>query len=110
MNNFFTYEEIMNDLRSDREEINTYIETFAEFIVNGGDSSSASKEALVNLLKIKTDISDKKAKIADLCTRLKLQDRNTFPRYLAAQQNNTYKINVDSKKKKLELLKSLEEE
>jgi hypothetical protein len=57
-------------------------------VMNDGDASSASKEAIVNLLKSKSDISDKMSKIADLKTRIKLKDKDTFPRYLAAQQNN----------------------
>jgi len=67
------------------------------------DASSASKEAIVNLLKIKTDTADKMAKIADLMTRIKLKERDTFPRYLAAQQNN--KVIIEGSKR--EMIKSL---
>jgi hypothetical protein len=35
------------------------------------------------------------SKIADLKTRIKLKDKDTFPRYLAAQQNNKVVIEGD---------------
>jgi hypothetical protein len=72
-------------------------------VMNDGDASSASKEAIVNLLKIKSDISDKKAKIADLETRIKLKEKDTFPRYLAAHQQN----NVVIEGSKREMIKSI---
>ena len=72
-------------------------------VMNEGDASSASKEAIVNLLKIKSDTSDKMAKIADLRTRMKMKERDTFPRYLAAQQNN--KIIIEGSKR--EMIKSI---
>ena len=52
------------------------------------DPTKTSKEAIVNLIKIKSDVNDKMAKIADLRTRIKLKEKDTYPRYLAAQQNN----------------------
>ena len=72
-------------------------------IINDGDASSASKEAIVNLLKIKSDTSDKMSKVADLMTRVKLKEKDTFPRYLAAQQNN--KVVIEGSKR--DLLKSI---
>ena len=94
-----TFDEIMRNLREDRVKADSLLEEFAEMVINGGDASSASKEALVNLLKIKSDTADKMSKIAELKTRVKLKDRDTFPRYLAAKQNNT--INITSSKKAL---------
>jgi hypothetical protein len=72
-------------------------------VLNDGDASSASKEAIVNLLKIKSDTSDKMTKVADLMTRIKLKDKDTFPRYLAAQQNN--KVIIEGSKR--EMIKSI---
>ena len=93
------YNEILVNLREDRVKADDLMEQFAEMVINGGDASSASKEALVNLLKIKSDTNDKMAKVADMMTRVKLKDKDTFPRYLAAKQNNT--ININSGKKQL---------
>jgi hypothetical protein len=70
---------------------------------NDGDSSSATKEAVVGLMKIKTDMSDKMSKVADLMTRIKLKDKDTFPRYLAQQQNN--KVVIEGSHR--DLLKSI---
>jgi hypothetical protein len=39
---------------------------------------------------MKTDTADKIIKIADLMTRIKLKERNTFPKYLAPQVTNQY--------------------
>lgn len=88
------YDEILSNVRKDRDEINSMIDNFSDMVFNSGDGSSASKEALVNLIKIKLDTSDKMSKIADLMTRVR--GTNTFPKYLAQNQNNT--INIQNKK------------
>lgn len=100
------YGEILDNIRSDRKEIDNLLSNFVEMVINEGDSTSASKEALVNLVKIKSESADKMAKIADLMTRVKLKERDTFPRYLAAHQNNT--INIGDNGNKRELLKQIE--
>ena len=100
------YGEILQNLREDRDELNNLLSTFSDLVINDGDSSPASKEALVNLVKIKSDSSDKMTKVADLMTRVKLKEKDTFPRYLAAHQNNT--INIGDGQTKRELLKQIE--
>jgi hypothetical protein len=101
------YQEVLNGIREDRQEIDKLLANFVEMVINEGDSTSASKEALVNLVKIKTDTSDKMAKIADLMTRVKLKERDTFPKYLAAHQNNTINIGENATNKR-ELIKQIE--
>ena len=91
------YEEILDNSRKDREQTDEILADFINMVMNDGESSSASKEAIVNLIKIKSDTSDKMTKVADLMTRIKLKDRDTFPRYLAQQQNN--KIVFDGSKR-----------
>lgn len=91
-----SYDEIMGWLREDRKQVSEFIDTMAEMVINEGDATSASKEALVNLVKMKSDLADKAAKIADLKTRVKLKEKDTFPRYLAASQNNTINIGGQS--------------
>ena len=95
------YAEIMDNLRKDRLEIDGLLQNFADMVINDGDSTSASKEALVNLVKIKSETADKMAKVADLMTRVKLKERDTFPRYLAAHQNNTIQIGDNGMKREL---------
>tara|TARA_Y100000034_G_scaffold131207_1_gene191453 strand:- start:656 stop:1177 length:522 start_codon:yes stop_codon:yes gene_type:complete len=97
------YEEILDNARKDRESVDEVLANFTEMVMNEGDASSASKEAIVNLIKIKSDTSDKMAKVADLMTRIKLKERDTFPRYLAAQQNN--KVVIEGSKR--EMIKSI---
>ena len=46
------YGEILEDLRSDRKEVDAILSNFVEMVMNEGDSTSASKEALVNLAKL----------------------------------------------------------
>jgi hypothetical protein len=95
------YGEIMNCIREDRKQVSDFIDTMAEMVINDGDATSSSKEALVNLVKIKSDMSDKMGKVADLMTRVKLKERDTFPKYLAANQNNTININEGGSRRSL---------
>jgi len=102
------YGEILDNARKDRGEIDGYITSFADMVINENDASSASKEALVNLINAKSGILDKMAKVADLMTRVKLKDKDTFPRYLAANQNNTINIQGDPLNNKREILEAIE--
>jgi len=95
------YDEIMKDIRVDQTEVEDVFANFKEMVFNQGDSSSSSKEALVNLLKIKTDLADKKSKIADLMTRIKLKSPDTYKPYLSAKQDNKTTINIGSDKRQL---------
>jgi hypothetical protein len=72
------YGEIMDNLRSDREQVSELVDTFSNMVLNDGDGSTSSKEALVNLVKTKMDASDKMTRIADLMTRIKLKQPDTF--------------------------------
>ncbi len=72
------YGEIMDNLRGDREQASELVDTFSNMVLNDGDSSTASKEALVNLLKVKIDATDKMTRIADLMTRIKLKQPDTY--------------------------------
>jgi hypothetical protein len=97
------YDEIVQNCREDRQKVNEIQSNFEEMVLNEGDATSASKEALVNLMKIKTDINDKLSKIADFQTRLKMKEKNTFPAYLAQHNTNVTFENFD----KRDILKSL---
>ena len=94
------YAEILDDLRSDRKEVDILLNNFVEMIMNEGDSSSSSKEAVVNLVKVKTDIADKKAKVADLMTSLRLKDKQMSK--VTANQTNL--IHITDKRAILETL------
>lgn len=72
------YEEILDNLRSDRDQVSGLVDTFSNMVLNDGDASTSSKEALVNLMKTKIDAADRMAKIADLMTRIKLRQPDTF--------------------------------
>ena len=97
------YDEILNQCRQDRAQHDEVLTSFLEMVMNSGDASSASKEAIVNLLNSKSAISDKMTKIADLKTRLKMKEKNTFPTYLNQQTNN--KVVIEGGKR--DLLKSV---
>jgi hypothetical protein len=84
--------EVAEFVRKDRDEIDQYMARFADMVFNEGDPTTSSKEALVNLIKMKSDTADKMSKVLDLMTRIKLKEKDTFPRYLAAHQNNTINI------------------
>ena len=85
------YAEIMNNVRKDREEIDEVLGKFADMVINEGDATTSSKEALVNLLKMKTDQSDKMTKIADLMTRVKLKEKDTS-RFVTKQDGTVINI------------------
>lgn len=72
------YGEIMENLRDDRSQVSSLVDTFSNMVLNDGDSSTASKEALVNLLKTRIETSDKMTRIADLMTRIKLKQPDTY--------------------------------
>ena len=97
------YSEIMGDLRNDRKEIDCLLNNFVEMVMNEGDSCSASKEAVVNLIKVKSDIADKKTKIADLMTTLRLKDKSVSK--LTANQTNH--IHITDKRNLLETINNL---
>lgn len=95
------YDEIVVNCRTDRAKVDQIQANFEDMVINDGDASSASKEALVNLMKIKTDINDKMSKVADLMTRIKLKEKDTFKPYLA--------VNNPAMDNKRAILKALEE-
>jgi hypothetical protein len=84
------YNEILEDLRNDRKEVDAILSNFVEMVMNEGDSTSASKEALVNLTKLKSDIAIGKSKIADLMTSLKIKEKHASK--IQATQNNNITI------------------
>lgn len=86
------YDEVLDNIRKDRLEIDTILASFVDMVINDGEATSSSKEALVNLIKIKSDTADKLSKVADLMTRIKLKETNPFPKYMAVHQNNTTNI------------------
>lgn len=93
--------EILNSLRQDRSEIDEIKSSFVEMVINEGDSTSASKEALTKCLELKLKASEDMTKVLDLATRVKLKERDTFPRYMAAHQNNTITIGDNASKREL---------
>jgi len=95
------YEEAMECIKEDRGEAHERYLDFADMAINDGDPSSATKEALVNLLKLKNESVNQMIKILDLWTRMKMKDRTTGSQVYAYQQNNKYdmaKANPNVKK------------
>jgi|SRR5581483_2081030 len=60
------YQSILGELETEKEEINDVFNDFCELVFNGGDSTSSSKEAVVNLLTLRSNLIDKKTKIFEL--------------------------------------------
>lgn len=90
-------QEIMSEIREDRQQVSDYVDNFADMIINNGDASTSSKEAFVNLVKIKTDMQDKALKVADLMTRLKMKNTYAYSGpHLNAMQQNNINIGVDN--------------
>lgn len=87
---------IIDGIHEDRKQVSDYVDNFADMVINGGDATTSSKEAFVNLVKVKTDLQDKMLKAAELMTRLKMKNTYAYsgPHLNALQQNN-YNINSD---------------
>jgi len=98
--------EILNNLRQERQEVDEVKRSLVEMVINEGDSTSASKEAMTKMFEIKASISEKMTRVLDLATRVKLKEKDTFPKYLAAHQNNT--INLGDSSSKRELIKQIQ--
>jgi hypothetical protein len=98
------YNEILTTIKKDTQEIDSTLANFANLMWNDGDSSTSTKEALVRLIEIKSGQAEKLTRVADLLTRIKLKERDTFPKYLAANQNNTINIGDGGKRALLEAL------
>ena len=90
------YQDVLTSVKNDREEISDILAKFLDMVVNDGDASSASKEAVVNLVKAKSETNEQVIKIAQLMTNLKLKERTIVDpavnRAIHAQQNNIYNI------------------
>ena len=76
-------------------------------VLNEGDATAASKEAVVGLVKAKSETNDQVIKIADLMTRLKMKERNTFNPAIHAHQHNTYNLGKMDEEKDI-LLQEIE--
>jgi hypothetical protein len=83
-------DETIESIKEDRKQVSDYVDTFADLVINEGDASSATKEAFVNLLKIKTDLQDKMLKAVGEMTKIKLKNSYAYsgPHLNALQQNN----------------------
>lgn len=91
------YDELFSDLRDSNKEIDEVLKCFTEMVINGGDATTSSKEALVNLLKLKADGIDRKTRVVDLLTKTFMRDPS--PKYLS--QQNTINIEEGSRKRQL---------
>ena len=83
--------ELLAEIKNDRIEVDNLLQNFTDMVFNGGDVTSSSKESVVNLAKIKSDILDKKTKVADLLTSLKIKQKNQ----LKVTTNNNSPININ---------------
>ncbi len=107
------YGEIMDNLRSDREQVSDLVDTFSNMVLNDGDGSTSSKEALVNLVKTKMDASDKMTRIADLMTRIKLKQPDTFQPWMGMGKDkggNTINIYDSSGINRKSLMEKIQKE
>ncbi len=98
-------EEILTDIRKDTQEIDDTLKSFLEMVMNEGDATTSSKEAVVNLLKLKSEQSDKKTRIADILVSAFLKQKYAPPRIFSALQHNEIKIEDNSQRK---FLKSIQ--
>ena len=96
------YTEVLGMIRDDRKEVDELLGNFINMVLNEGDASTSSKEALVNLVKIKTDCATNMSRVFDLLARIKMRDRSLPD--VVANQVNKFNIGGTSKRKLLETL------
>ena len=99
------FEEAIDCITEDRQEANNRYLQMADMVCNGGDPSSATKEAMVNLLKIKSDGVTQMTRILDLWTRLKLKEKASTNQIYAYQQNNKFESASAPSQRVRELIK-----
>lgn len=98
-------QDTMDEINDNKKIIDDMIPQFLNMVINEGEASSATKEALINLVKLRCDIPDKKSKVADLMTRVKLKEKGTFPAYMAKHANNEKQgLSVTDQKKMIKEL------
>ncbi len=96
---------IADDLESEKAEITEAYTNFAEMVFNAGDATSASKEALVNLLKLRSDLVDKKSRLAEMMMKVFLKEG---VKSVTAHQHNDF--HIGDKKALLQELNNLDKE
>lgn len=98
------YKKIFSFIEEDRKESGDLFDTLKDMAINDGDASHSTKEAMIQALRIRVESSDKATKVMDLLMRYILKDKDTFPRYLAANQENNIIFKGGSKRSFLEKL------
>ena len=98
------YKKIFKYIEADREEHGDLYNTLKDMVVNDGDASHSTKEAMIQAARLKAESSDKMTKVMDLLMRSLLKERDTFPKYLAANQENNIIFKGGSKRSFLEKL------
>ncbi len=98
------YKKIFDHCEEGRKDAGELYEVLKDMVVNDGDASHSTKEAMIQALRLKCEAADKETKVMDLLMRYILKDRDTFPRYLAANQENNIIFKGGSKRSFLEKL------
>ena len=98
-------QDVLGDIASEKDEITANLNNFADMVFNQGDATSASKEALVNLIKLRTDLVDKKTRVMEMMLRAYQKDG---PKTVNAQQHND--IYISDKRKLFQELDKEEKE
>jgi hypothetical protein len=83
---------VMGDIDVEKNEIQEAYVNFAEMVFNAGDATGASKEALVNLLKLKSDLIDKKTRMLEMMMKVYNKEG---PKTVIAHQHNDF---IDKRK------------
>lgn len=84
--------EAVGMVRDDRAETSEYIKNFADMILNEGDASGPTKEAFVQLVKMKQDAATNLTKLIELMMRPLLKQSSESKPWLNATQHNEIKI------------------
>lgn len=95
----------LREIQQDREEADSVMSDFSDRVFNCGDDSSASKEAIVNLMQMKINMSDKKIKIIELLSSFKFKNKAASPK---GNLNTVNNINITPAPSRRSLLQAME--
>jgi hypothetical protein len=98
-------QQIAADIEAEKSEVTETLNNFAEMVFNAGDATSASKEALVNLFKLRSDLIDKKARLGEMMMKVFMKDGI---KSVTAHQHND--IHITDKGKLIRELNNLDKE
>lgn len=95
--------EILSDLNAEKQDMDEVFTSFHDMVMNQGDASTSSKEALMRSLELRSGIADKKTKLLDLMLKAHLKEGAGGPKTVNVNQHGDFHFD---KRKMLEAMEA----